>query len=242
MGWGEGLNEAADFLNRQPDIKSSHVAAEGACQMINPFLIGNVSCLDSSAEDSMVADYVIYYYTISQRNLCDPAQRDYYSLHQQPIHRVTLHDLDYVRIYRNPIQNRIDREANSLSQVFRTFGYNLTADGQLSLFWQNLRFSQFNHIVDLVPIGGETPAKRTALEVQSRWAECRIKPEFVADMKKPKAIIESLCPLSAAVLRPGFYQAKLAIQDKSGIVPLESCQLGVLKVDADGRFEVEIPK
>jgi hypothetical protein len=239
MGWGEGLNEAAYFLNRQPDIKTSRIMAEGSCQMISPFLSGNESCLNTNSGGSMTADYVLYYYTISQRSLCEPAQRDYYSRHQQPIHRVTLHDLDYVRIYRNPIQNHVDREANSLPEVLTTLGFNLTPDGKITLFWQNLGLNPVHLNIGITPIGNRAWSNRMPPDPQQQWVECRVKPEFVADMKKPKAIIESLCPLSTAVLRPGLYQAKLATQNESGIMPLESSHLAVLKMDPDGRFGLE---
>lgn len=237
-GWGEGLNETATYLNQKPAAESLRVVVEMWCSTFGPFFVGKVNCLNSSVGGIMRADYIVYYYNVVQRELQWIEQWRYFDRHHLPEHRVTLHGLDYVLIYRNPIQNHIDRKANSLPEVFTAFGYNLSSDGQLTLFWQNLGLDQRRLLVGLTPSNGVYPIAAPAARVdgERHWVTCTPAPAFRGEINTPKAIIESLCPLATANLLPGLYDLQLGLSNGSTISPLASSLLAVLLIDPNGRF------
>jgi hypothetical protein len=198
-----------------------------------------VNCLNSNAGGIMRADYLVYYYNVVQRKLQWLEQWRYFDRHYLPEYRVNLHGLDYVLIYRNPIQNHIDRTANSLPGVFTAFGYNLATDGQLTLFWQNLRLLDRRKLtVGLAPSNGRylvnAPAVNSAGE--RYWVACMPAPAFVDEMYTPKAIIESLCPLATANLPPGLYDLQIGLSNGLATSPVASSFLAVLSIDSKGRF------
>jgi hypothetical protein len=151
---------------------------------------------------------------------------------------MAIHGLDYVLIYRNPIQNQLDRKANSLPKVFTAFGYNLTSDGQLTLFWQNLGLDQRRLLIGLTPSSGvysiDAPTARA--DGEKHWVTCLPAPAFRGEINTPKAIIESLCPLATANLLPGLYDLQLGLSNGSTISPLASSLVMVLLIDPNGRF------
>jgi hypothetical protein len=237
-GWGEGLNEAASYLNQKRAAKSLHVVVEMWCSTFTPFFAGKANCLNSNAGGIMGADFMIYYYNVVQRNLEWAEQWRYFEAHQLPEHRINLHGLDYVLIYRNPIQHQVDREANSLPDLFTTFGYNLTGDGQLTLFWQNLGLGRRQVRVGLAPSNGiyaiDAPTASTIGE--RRWITCEPKPEFVDEVDTRGAIIESLCPLAITNLPPGLYDLQLGLSDGAATSPLSSSLLGVFLINRNQHF------
>lgn len=238
IGWGEGLNEAAAYLNQQPNAKSLHVLNERSCTQLRPFFVGQVSCLNSSLGGIMKADYVVYYYNVLQRDMGWPEQVAYFVQHQTPIHRVTMQGLDYVVIYRNPIEHQVDRKANSAAGLLTAFGYNLRPNGQLTLFWQNRGLNNAPLLVGLAPSPGVYPADGHAANGQDRkWLTCRPKSDFTASLTTSKAIIESNCALKSLDLEPGLYDIQLATGDGVNVSPIETSRLGVIQIGPGGTFD-----
>lgn len=236
IGWGEGANEAAAFLNQQPQAEELKVVTERYCRTVRPFFVGHVFCLNSSAGGVLQADYLVYYYNVVQRKLEWPKQWRYLAQHYQPAYVVRVQGLDYVTVYRNPIQHLVDKEANSLPDVLKTFGYNLSPEGQLTVIWQNLGMEQQKLLVGLAATSGVYPAEGGATPGERRWVVCAPAPDFMAE-RNTQAIIESHCPLTEAGLSPGLYDAQLAVGNGAKITPIESSRLAVLHVDSEGRFE-----
>lgn len=237
-GWGEGLNEAAAYLNQKPDAESLRVVVEMWCTTFNPFYTGRVNCLNSNTGGILRADYLVYYYNVIQRDLQWMEQWRYFEKHYVPEHRVTLHGLDYVLIFHNLIQHQVDRKANSLPGIFTTFGYNLTAEGRLTLFWQNLGLGRRLLSVGLAATPGAYPADRLVANASVRryWLACPPSPAFEAELEVRKAIIESQCSLAAANLPPGLYDVQLGLRDSLGTSPLANSLLGVILVKENGEF------
>jgi uncharacterized membrane protein len=237
-GWGEGLNEAAAYLDQKPEAESLRVVVEMWCNTFNPFFAGRVNCLNSSVGGILRADYIVYYYNLIQRHLEWAEQSRYFDKHYLPEYRVTLHGLDYVLIYRNPIQIQVERETNSLPGVFTTFGYNLAGDGQLTLFWQNRNLGRRQLWLGLAPSNGiytsDTPTASSSSD--RAWVACPPGPAFIEEMNTPKAIIESLCPLATARLAPGLYDLQLGLSDGAAVSPLPSSFLGAFVIGPDGHF------
>jgi 4-amino-4-deoxy-L-arabinose transferase-like glycosyltransferase len=109
IGWGEGMNEAAQFLNEQPDIYNqtifawypealkfhlnSHPAQPQQIQYAQE--VGDVDY-----NDALSADWVVIYINLAQRELAKPIT-DHYAA-QTPAKVITINGIDYVKIYRNP--------------------------------------------------------------------------------------------------------------------------------------------
>lgn len=237
-GWGEGLNEAAAYLNQKPEAGSLRVVVEMWCTTFNPFFAGRVNCLNSNAGGILRADYLVYYYNVIQRDLQWLEQWRYFEKHYLPEHRVTLHGLDYVLIFRNPIQHQIDRKANSLPGIFTVFGYNLGSDGRLTLFWQNRGVDRQPLLVGLAASKGAYSVDRLVANpaAQRYWLTCPPLPAFEEELRVPKAIIESECSLSTLKLPPGLYDVQLGLNDGSTTSPLATSLLGVILVNAKGEF------
>ncbi|MBN1217799.1 MAG: glycosyltransferase family 39 protein [Anaerolineae bacterium] len=247
VGWGEGLNEAADYLNQQPSAESLQVVTERFCGMFRPFFVGETFCLNSSVGGILRADYLVYYYNVVQRNLEWPEQWAYLQRHDLPVHQVNLHGLDYVSIYRNPIQHQVDRETNRLPGIFTVFGYNLSADGQLTLFWQNLADESPQLLVGLAPTSGVYPVDTSTVDSAERqWIGCEPAPDFTIEIDTPKAIIKSYCLLEAANIPPGLYDLQLGVGNGATVMPISTSRLAVLVVGQDGLFQpvelVESPR
>ncbi len=227
IGWGEGMNEAAAYLNQQPGAESLQVAAFYYLTLA-PFFVGDAGEFPDQVGDVMQADYLVYYRHQLQRRLQDMDVWRYFDRHYTPVHRVTLQGLDYALVYRNPIEHHVRRPGNSLPGVITTFGYNLAADGMLTLFWQNLGLEAQQELwMGLAPaIGGET-----------HWVACTSAPGFTVELDTPGAILESLCPLPEAGPSPDFYDLRLGLSDGEAISPIEFPDGRLaLSVDSTGHF------
>jgi hypothetical protein len=227
IGWGEGMNEAAAYLNQQPDPESLQVAAFYHLALA-PFFVGGADEFPDQVGEVMQADYMVYYRHQLQRRLQDMDVWRFFDKHYAPVHRVTLQGLDYALVYRNPIEHHVHWQDNSLPGVITTFGYNLAADGMLTLFWQNLGLEAQQELwMGLAPaIGGE-----------ARWVACTPVPVFAAELDAPGAILESQCPLAAASVPPDFYDLRLGLSDGTAIAPIEFPDGRLaLSVDSTGHF------
>jgi hypothetical protein len=237
VGWGEMLDQAADYLNRQPQADTQRVVTERFCSTLRPFFSGPVRCLNSSFGGILQADYVVYYYNVVQRDLQWPEQWTYYRRRRAPVHRISRFGLDYVLIYRNPIRHQVDRQANRIPRALTAFGYNLEPDGRLTLFWQNEGLEDRSLQVGLAPTSGVYPLDSPSPSRGARrWVGCTPAPGFAGELGTPGAVIESSCSLGEADLAPGLYDLQLAVAGDSGLQPVQAGLLGVVSLDGAGRF------
>jgi hypothetical protein len=146
VGWGEGLDQAARYLNRKEDAKDLRIAT-WYNQQFAPFSVGHSASLDSWFS----ADYVVLYSNQVQRGLPETRTLDYFrSL--QPEHIVHLKGIDYAWIYRVP--ERVPPEVLPLERLepvpfgdaVLLLGYDLDASRvqrggeiRLTLYWQCLK-------------------------------------------------------------------------------------------------------
>jgi hypothetical protein len=172
----------------------------------------------------MKSDYLVFYRRHLQSKLHDPNLWRYFDQHYKPVKSVTLQGLDYALIYRNPIEQHLCTQDNALPEALNPFGYNLAADGNLTLFWQNLA-------------GGDQPEVRAGLtsaaDGETRWVACAPAPAFAAEAGLPGAFLESQCPLATSGAPPGYYDLRLGWGDGGRAMPL--------LIDADRRFTPVAP-
>jgi 4-amino-4-deoxy-L-arabinose transferase-like glycosyltransferase len=239
VGWGEGLNEAAAYLNRQPGSEAVQVTADYYLTFI-PFFAGEANEFGGPLSEAMNSDYLVFYRRQLQSKLHDPNLWHYFDQHYLPAERVTLQGLDYALIYRNPIQQHICAPDNSLADDLVPFGYNLAADGALTLFWQNVKGGDRLDVqVGLAPAtGGETRSQRDP----ERWVACAPAPAFASEAGTPGALLESECSLAASGAPPGYYDLRLGLGsgDHMSSIALSAGGLAA-QIDADGRFSPVAP-
>ncbi len=147
VGWGEGLDEAARYLNKQENAPHL-IAASLYSQQFAPFFAGTTTSMKSSW---FSGDYAVLYLSHVQRGMPDPELLGYF-LSMKPEHVVRLKGIDYAFIYRVPQDFPRDllpierRQEKRLGDELLFLGYTLDAsrvaqggDIYLDLYWQCLR-------------------------------------------------------------------------------------------------------
>jgi hypothetical protein len=107
VGWGEGLDQVADYLNQQPDARQI-VAVSLYKDQIVPLFRGN----GARVEDWQRGNVLVMYVNMEQRGLV-PAPLQELVATTPPDHTVWINGIAYARIYRIPaeIRERAGREA-----------------------------------------------------------------------------------------------------------------------------------
>ncbi|MGB0383685.1 MAG: ArnT family glycosyltransferase [Ardenticatenaceae bacterium] len=102
IGWGEGLDQAARYLNQKPDAGTLQVASWYNTGPFSYFFKGQSRALEFKTRRDIPTwldlDYVLIYIHQWQRELPDNTFLDYFA-RQTPEHVIRIHDLDYVEIY-----------------------------------------------------------------------------------------------------------------------------------------------
>ena len=206
IGWGEGMEQVAAYLNTLEDPESLTVATRFSKYLLG--YRGEVLDLDSDGEWAQ-ADKVIFYIQQAQRMLDpSPGVIRYFQQHVPPEQVFTINRIDYAWVYPNPIEYPALAEVDHLPGQMALFGYRWeeTAAGANShLVWENLG-------TDAQPAlrlwAGETR--------QTDWQPCHPAPGFEEVAQTPGEVMESICHLSGAGLAPGLYSLEMGLPDESG--------------------------
>jgi hypothetical protein len=95
VGWGEGLGDAAHYLNQQPGAEQATVAAWYDWTFA-PFFRGRT--LPFSTHNALLADYSVVYVNQIQRDIPDPNLISYFQ-RRRPEYVVRLNGIDYAWVY-----------------------------------------------------------------------------------------------------------------------------------------------
>ncbi len=98
IGWGEGLDLAAAYLNETVDPAHTRVASWYQSTFA-PFYRGQSISYSKEKGKALAGDYVIFYINQTQRRFPDDALFEYYESRFKPVKIITLHGLDYAWIY-----------------------------------------------------------------------------------------------------------------------------------------------
>lgn len=103
IGWGEGLDQAARYLNSRSDVKKLRVASWYPEGPFSYFFEGITLREDfpSNPRDLPKLDYIVLYYHQWQRQLPSPEFLAYFDA-RSPEKIIYLNGLEYARIYRLP--------------------------------------------------------------------------------------------------------------------------------------------
>jgi hypothetical protein len=103
VGWGEGLDEAARYLNSMPGAEDM-VVASWYERVFSEFFVGKAINIEDHPQISqgeieyiLEADYIVIYYHQFQRGM--PENLLAILQEQAPIHRFWFNNLEYIRIY-----------------------------------------------------------------------------------------------------------------------------------------------
>jgi hypothetical protein len=130
VGWGEGLDRAAAYLNTLPGVESARVTSWYSTTF-EPYFNGQAiykiedEKISRSAKPGLAADYVIFYVNQLQRQLPSEGVLQYF-MSASPIYTVTLSGLDYAWIYPSVGMQHVFVDEVRLVGQAELLGYDLT--------------------------------------------------------------------------------------------------------------------
>jgi 4-amino-4-deoxy-L-arabinose transferase-like glycosyltransferase len=98
IGWGEGLDLAAAYLNQHTDPTHTRVASWYESTFA-PFYQGDSISYSQEKGKALAGDYVVFYINQTQRRFPDEIMFDYFESRFKPEKIISLHGLDYAWIY-----------------------------------------------------------------------------------------------------------------------------------------------
>jgi hypothetical protein len=103
VGWGEGMDQVADFIKAQPDGAEAIVGTDAWREPLLYYLSNEVHMVlfppnASGAQQWAHTEYFVTYITSWQRNTLAPALQRYLNQHE-PVLTVTIEGLPYARVY-----------------------------------------------------------------------------------------------------------------------------------------------
>jgi hypothetical protein len=142
VGWGEGMEQVADWLNQQPDI-TGVVTVSTSTRTLQPYLKpGAQAVTPNSHQLPDKAGYVVIYIRDTMR-LAPEAPFDIYYEQRKPTHVVSIAGVEYAWIYQVAPPVATPRPA-TFNQQIHLRGYEQTEPAKagstltLQLYWQGL--------------------------------------------------------------------------------------------------------
>jgi 4-amino-4-deoxy-L-arabinose transferase-like glycosyltransferase len=207
VGWGEGLDLAAAYLNQKPNAERLKVTAWYLPTFMAYFQGTSTDFFSIGKQEKMTSDYVVFYLNQLQRQMPDPELIAYYRRHYTPEYIAHLHDLDYALVYAVPIERHTDWQTSQIADKLILYGYRQAATPgvwTVRLVWENLGMSAQDGLWAALQRfeGPASPPAGTALN----WQPCTLAPGFSPeDARKAGALVESVCALRTDDLEPGVY-------------------------------------
>ncbi len=119
VGWGEGLELAAEYLNQKPDAEDMRVSAWYQSTFA-PFFKGEAISYSQEKGKAMAGDYVVFYINQLQRRFPDEELYHYFETRYQPEQVIPLKGVNYVVIYPGPrIQHYVEDRVDEQRRVYR---------------------------------------------------------------------------------------------------------------------------
>lgn len=190
IGWGEGLNEAAAYLNQKPD--AAHLKASSWYgSTFAPYFRGETIRYSDQKGNALAGNYIIFYVNQLQRHYPDDEIWRYITARYEPEKTVEIHGVTYARVFPAPgIGHYV--EDQRYSGIASLLGWNwddpapdgsaIAAGSSLpfSLFWENLgKQPDEPFFVRLIGVDGDIWAEATTAPTAefadaSRWRQGQI--------------------------------------------------------------------
>jgi hypothetical protein len=188
IGWGEGLDQAARYLNAQPPSRRNNAAAWYSGQFA-PFFRGYTFDIASN-EPALTADRAVFYINQVQRQLPSQELVAYFA-NREPEHVVRLGGVDYATIYRGPVigyhpPDRLQFPTDvTLGGAVHLIGYDIGRDSTrtdeeigITLYWDVLAplSDDYNVYVRLVDDSGTVWGQVDRLPLGGLWRTTQWEP------------------------------------------------------------------
>jgi hypothetical protein len=98
IGWGEGLDLAAAYLNQQSGVSQRRIASWYESTFA-PYYYGPTISYSKEKGKVLAGDYVVFYINQTQRRFPDDILFEYIENRFEPVHVVRLHGLEYAWVY-----------------------------------------------------------------------------------------------------------------------------------------------
>jgi hypothetical protein len=155
VGWGEGMEQVATYLNQQPDAERLYVAAVPS-QTLLPFFRGTGENFYTN-DVALRADRVVLYISEVQRLAPSPEIVRYFRA-MKPEHTVYVEGAPYAWIYPGPklISAGVPPDAElanvGLGGQLRLAGYQIS-DRQITLYWHAMAKMETDYTVSVRLVG-----------------------------------------------------------------------------------------
>jgi hypothetical protein len=234
VGWGEGFDLAAAYLNAQPNAAETQVTSWYELTFA-PQYRGSTERFEPDVSNLFAGDYAIVYINQLQRDEPAAAITDYFKA-RSPVFRGKLHGLEYVHVYDvhstfpgDGIETRLDGHA-VLFAVDVQPDVEMAAAFDLRLRWQSLGMAD-----------SDTwwAGLQVAEDAATVWFECTLGPKFVPIADRPQAVLESDCQIQGQGLAPGVYSLRFGIGPTAAAmtpIPFPATERS-LAVDGDGNLQ-----
>jgi hypothetical protein len=203
IGWGEGMDQVADYLNSQENADQLVVASRFGRYMLD--FRGTVVPLDETGQ-WLQADYIAFYIQQVQRMLePDPATIRYFQT-LSPEHIVRIGGIDYAWIYSNPITLSPPPRQNNIPDKLDVLGLRWeSGPTQVKVIWQDQGLAANDQLVARLV--------NDASDWAGPWQTCQMASR---NEVLPDDLQESACALDAAKMPSGTGGVELAVQTRTG--------------------------
>jgi hypothetical protein len=238
VGWGEGLDQAASYLNDMSRAEQFRVTS-WYHYSFRPFFQGEATRFVSDAGQTLSSDYAVVYRNQIQRELPTAELVRYLTENHTPVFTATMQGVDYVYVYSLPLVRRSDWQTSRLSGRVIFFGVGgAEADDKtaidtgdeppsMRLYWQN----------DGLPVSDEWwVALEPVTGPIQPWRVCYLRSNFADERPMVGALLESECQLGEEGAPSGAYHLRVGVgpdPDQITTIPFAEGELA-LAVDDGG--------
>jgi hypothetical protein len=221
VGWGEGLGDAARYLDDKPNAARLTVAA-WYDRDFAPFFKGRT--LPLSGENAMRADYTVFYINQVQRDIPDPNLITYFG-RRQPEQVIRLDGIDYAWIYPaisvdGPLPDDVTPVNVAMGGRVALEGYTVrpAATGQwlnVTLYWRVLQSGLPDYFVYVRAVdgAGEIRARADSPPVMGFWPTSR--------WERGRLVADEQVLLRPPETLPGAYRLEVGMYDPQTWAVLE---------------------
>jgi len=232
IGWGEGMDQVADYLNTLENPQDLMVATRFYKYLLG--FEGKAINLDNDGEWAQ-ADKIVFYIQQSQRMLDpSPGVIRYFQQRVAPEKRISINGIEYAVIYPNPITYPANPQIDRLEGQLALFGYRWeegASGAEATLIWEDLGQSDNPLAIRLWGGGAssewfscrQTDKERGRQGEGERGAESQPAAvsgqQFALSLPNGLAVgevMESVCRISSAELPTGLYSLQIGAQDEAG--------------------------
>jgi hypothetical protein len=208
VGWGEGMDQVADFLNTHPNPEELTVATRFGKYMVG--FRGKIILLDNTWR-WLHADYVVFYIQQVQKMLEPRPGVIHFFQRRAPEHVVRLGGIEYAWVYSSPIQYPANPQLSQIPGKATLLGYNWqqAADQmEVVVVWQDdgLKATETMAMRVLSADSGEV----------GDWQQCKLASGHEIAVRETGEVAESICPLPVMDSPPAGGGFEFAIQDATG--------------------------